>query len=204
MRKLFLLTLLSSAVVLAAPQQRENNATTNKDEPKVSDLIPVEQNGTWGYADEDGHFAIKPQFSLAHRFSEGLALVWTGGVPLTDPVARSFVKMGYIDKNGQWVIQSRFKYYFYYDFSDGLVPFREQSHAWGYMDRSGRIALRPRFQWAGAFSNGVAPVLVNNRCGHIDKTGKITDQAQTELPHRRYEQDRHGAFQHKPDVPPCS
>lgn len=147
---------------------------------------------------------IKPQFSLAHGFSEGLALVWTGGVPLTDPVVKSFVKMGYIDKKGEWVIQSRFKYYFYYDFSEGLVSFRQQSLGWGYMDGSGRIAVRPRFQWAGAFSNGIAPVLFDNKCGHIDKTGKIADQAQSELPHRKFEQDRHGTFQHKADVPPCS
>ena len=35
--------------------------------------------------------------TLVHRLSEGLALVWAGGIPLTDPVVKSFVKMGYID-----------------------------------------------------------------------------------------------------------
>jgi hypothetical protein len=198
------LVFLFSAMMFAAPQYRETDAGSSRGQPGPNDPTPVQQNGKWGYADKDGHIILKPQFSLAHKFSEGLALVWTGGLPLTDPVVKSFVRMGYIDTKGQWVIQSRFKYYFYYDFSEGLVSFRQQSHGWGYMDRSGRIAVQPLFQWAGAFSNGIAPVLFDNRCAHIDQTGKITDRAQSALPHRKFEQDRHGTFSYKPDVAPCS
>ena len=204
MQGLLILALLSSVIVLVAPKQRSGDGSPEHQQEEAGDLTPVEQNGKWGYADKDGHLAIKPQFSEAHGFSEGLALVSAGGAPLTDPVVKSFVKMGYIDKKGQWVILSRFKYYFYYDFSEGLVPFRQLSHGWGYMDRTGRIAVRPRFQWAGAFSNGVAPVLSDNKCGHIDKTGRITDRSQSELPHRKFEQDRRGTFRYKPNVPPCS
>jgi hypothetical protein len=72
------------------------------------------------------------------------------------------------------------------------------------MDRKGQITVRPRFQWAGTFANGVAPVLLDNKCAHIDKTGKITDQAQSTLPHRKGELDRNGGFLHKPEMPPCS
>ena len=111
-----------------------------------------------------------------HRFSEGLALVWAGGIPLTDPVVKSFVKMGYIDRTGKWVIHSSYKYYFYDDFSEGIVPFRQQSSKWGYMDPRGKTVVRARFDWAGGFSNGMAPVLSDGKCGHVNKTGKITNQ----------------------------
>lgn len=168
------------------------------------DLTPIQQNGKWGYADKAGRVVIKPQFSRADRFSEGLALVWTGGLPLTDPVVTSFVKMGYIDARGHWVIHSRFEYYFFDDFSEGLVPFRKQSGKWGYMDRTGKIVIRPRFDWAGNFSGGGALALLEGKCTRVDKTGGITDQSQTILPRQKSEQDSHGTYRFKPHAPPCS
>jgi hypothetical protein len=127
------------------------SADSNQNQTLTADLTPVEQNGKWGYADKDGKIVIKPQFTRAHRFSEGLALVWTGGVSLTDPIVTSFVNMGYIDGTGHWVIHSRYRHYFYGDFSEGLAPFRQQSSKWGYIDLSGKVAVRPRFDWAGGF-----------------------------------------------------
>lgn len=194
--------ILLSAVV-AAPEilgQSQFNASARSED----DLVPIKENDVWGYADKDGKLVIKPQFSRADRFSEGLALVWTGGVPLTDPVVKSFVRMGYIDKTGRWIIHSRFKYYFFDDFSGGLVPFRQHSSKWGYMDTTGKIVIRPRFDWAGAFSEGTAAVLLDGRCAHVDRTGKITDQSQTVLPRQKHEQDRHGTYLFKPNSAPCS
>jgi hypothetical protein len=186
------------------PEIFGQNAQPGAIQATSEEPTPIQQNGKWGYASKDGKVVIKSQFSRAGRFSEGLALVWTGGVPLTDPVATSFVKMGYIDKTGHWVIHSRFKYYFFYDFSDGLVPFRRQSSKWGYMDGTGKIVIRPRFDWAGNFSAGIAPVLLDSKCAHVDKTGKVTDQSQTILPRQKYEQDGHGTYQFEPQSPPCS
>jgi hypothetical protein len=189
---------------VTAPKIFGQNAQTTTSGQSGDGLVPIERNGVWGYADQDGKVIIKPQFSRAGRFSEGLALVWTGGVPLTDPVVKSFVKMGYIDKTGRWVIHSWFKYYFFDDFTDGLVPFRQQSSKWGYMDTTGKIAIRPRFDWAGDFSRGIAAVLLDGKCAHIDKSGKITDQSQTILSDHKSEQDRHGTYLFKPHSPPCS
>jgi hypothetical protein len=172
--------------------------------PTSDGLAPIQHNGKWGYADGAGRIVIKPRFSEAGRFSEGLALVWTGGAPLTDPVVTSFVKMGYIDATGHWVIHSRFQYYFFYDFSEGVVPFRKQFDKWGYMDRMGKIVIGPRFDWAGNFSGGVAPALLDGVCSHIDKTGRVIDQSQTSLPRQKGEQDSHGTYKYKPHAPPCS
>jgi hypothetical protein len=191
------------ATASAGSQIVGQSAHSNQNQTLAADLTPVEQNGKWGYADKDGKIVIKPQFTRAHRFSEGLALVWTGGIPLTDPIVTSFVNMGYIDGTGHWVIHSRYKYYFYDDFSEGLAPFRQQSSKWGYINPSGKIVVRPRFDWAGGFSKGIAPVLLDSKCAHVDKTGKITDQSPAVLPRRKFEQDRHGTFQQKPDAAPC-
>jgi WG containing repeat len=180
------------------------NAQPNVNQESSQDLTPIQRNGKWGYADRSGKVVIGTQFSRADRFSEGLALVWTGGAPLTDPVATAFVKMGYINTTGRWVIHSRFGYYFFDDFSEGLVPFRKQFGKWGYMDRIGKIVIRPRFDWAGNFSGGTAPALLDGKCAHLDKTGRVTDQSQTATPRQKNEQDSHGTYQFKPHAPPCS
>jgi hypothetical protein len=190
--------------VAAGAEILGQNALPNVNRESSDDLVPVQQNGEWGYADRTGRVVIKPQFRRAGRFSEGLALVWTGGAPLTDPVATSFVRMGYIDPTGRWVIHSRFQYYFFDDFSEGLVPFRKQFGKWGYMDRMGKIVIRPQFDWAGDFSGGIAPALLDGRCAHLDKTGRVTDQSQAVLPRQKNEQDGHGTYRFKPHASPCS
>lgn len=43
----------------------------------------------------------------------------------------------------------------------------------GYIDSSGRIVIRPQFDDAWSFSEGLAPVRVGERWGFIDQTGKI-------------------------------
>lgn len=190
--------------VVTAPNIFGQDARTPAGGRPGDELLPIEQNGVWGYASRDGKVIIKPQFTRAARFSEGLALVWAGGVTLTDPVVKSFVKMGYIDQTGHWVIHSRFQYFFFDDFSDGLVPFRQQFSKWGYMDRTGKIAIRPRFDWAGDFSENVAAVQLDGKCAHVDRTGKIIDQPQTILSRHKPEQDRRGTYFVKPQSPPCS
>jgi hypothetical protein len=197
---------LAALVSVAAAQEifgQNGHPNANQGSPPDS-LTPIQQEGKWGYADGTGRIVIKPQFSRAGRFSDGLALVWTGGVPLTDPVVTSFVKMGYINATGHWVIHSRFEYYFFDDFSEGLVPFRKQSSKWGYMNTMGKIVIRPQFDWAGNFSGGVAPALLDSKCAHIDKTGRVIDQSQTTLPHQKGELDSHGTYQYKSHAPPCS
>ncbi len=198
----FVLAVLVS--LAAGPEIFGQGDHPNANHKSSDGLTPIQQDGKWGYADGAGRIVIKPQFSRAGRFSEGLALVWSGGAPLTDPVITSFVKMGYINATGHWVIHSRFEYYFFDDFSEGVVPFRRQSSKWGYMDRMGKIVIRPRFDWAGSFSGGIAPAFLDSKCAHIDKTGTVIDQSQTILPRQKGEQDSHGTYQYKPHAPPCS
>jgi hypothetical protein len=72
------------------------------------------------------------------------------------------------------------------------------------MDTKGKIIIRPHFQWAGTFVGGIAPVLLDNRCGHIDKNGQVVNQGQSVLPRRKGEQGHNGTFLYMPGTPPCS
>ena len=168
---------------------------------------PRSNEGTWGYIDTQGRVVIKPQFSSARPFSEGLALVSAGGIRLADPSVPSIVNIGFIDRTGEWVIRSKFKYFFYDDFSSGLVPFRKNLGKWGYMDKAGTIVLNPRFDWAGRFTvNGFAPVVVNGKCAHIDRLGRVVGPTEPlEGPWGKGKLARRiGTFTFKPDPAPCS
>jgi hypothetical protein len=43
----------------------------------------------------------------------------------------------------------------------------------GYLNRSGRIVIKPRFNDAGHFSEGLAPIEINSKWGYINRRGKI-------------------------------
>lgn len=44
---------------------------------------------------------------------------------------------------------------------------------WGYVDRSGRIAITPQFEEAGDFSEGLARVKMGGKWGYVDPTGRF-------------------------------
>ncbi|MCI2236209.1 WG repeat-containing protein [Helicobacter sp. CaF467b] len=49
---------------------------------------------------------------------------------------------------------------------------------WGFMDKNGEIILKPQFDYANSFYEGLAPVELNKKWGLIDKSGKIVIKPQ--------------------------
>jgi hypothetical protein len=54
-----------------------------------------------------------------------------------------------------------------YKFLEGRVT------KYGYIDKSGNIAIECCFDWAQPFSDGLAAIMMNGNYGFIDKSGKI-------------------------------
>src|SRR3954447_22869405 len=52
---------------------------------------------------------------------------------------------------------------------------------YGYMTRSGKIAINPQFEDEGAFAEGLAPVKMGGRWGYIDTSGKFSINPQFEI-----------------------
>lgn len=80
---------------------------------------------------------------------------------------------GIIDKKGREIVNCAF----IQPFSEGLAAFAgENSGLKGYMDKEGKVVIKPRFGWAEQFSEGLAAISVCNdngeKWGYIDKTGK--------------------------------
>lgn len=49
----------------------------------------------------------------------------------------------------------------------------ERSIKWGYINKEGQFVIKPRFQKASDFSEGLAAVQVGDKWGYIDKQGRF-------------------------------
>lgn len=113
-------------------------------------LAAVRIQGLWGYIDKSGFCVIKPSFSKAYAFSDGMAVVeipWLG-----------FWLEKHIDKSGQQVADEESLAYAN-AFNNGLARAPDANrNKVGYISRDGKFKIKPRFVWAEDFSEGFASV----------------------------------------------
>jgi hypothetical protein len=126
-------------------------------------LAVVSDSKGYGYIDKSGAYAFPARFRLAWSFSEGLARVQTG-----------YRKMSYINPKGE-VVFSVSGAVWADPFSDGLANVEMRSASGqkicGYIDHTGAFVIKPQFQAAGPFVNGLALAALNGEEGYIDKSG---------------------------------
>jgi hypothetical protein len=124
-------------------------------------LAAVKFDRKWGYINKDGHIIIKCQYEKVYPFSDGRAMV---GRHNDRWGYRSGFIFSVIEQNGE-VTDSGFIYAT--RFSEGLASIVNEDRSWGYIDTKGEIVIRPRFDIAYPFSEGMATVGVK-----ITKEGK--------------------------------
>jgi KWG Leptospira. len=64
--------------------------------------------------------------------------------------------------------------------SSGIFPIKAGGK-YGFIDRSGKLAIQPQFDDAAQFQDGLAPVSVGKTWGYIDRRGKLTINPQFEM-----------------------
>lgn len=154
------------------------------DEPPAR--FPVRVGERHGAIDASGKLAIEPQYDSELQFSDGLARAGVGS------------KVGVIDVDGKVVISPQLKVTvgsgeFAQElslavlidgaWSEGLVPFR-MGRKYGYLDRSGAVAVPAQFDQVEGFGEGQAMVAVGGRWGSIDRSGKWLIEPQYDKPFR--------------------
>jgi hypothetical protein len=132
-----------------------------------------------GYIDVTGKFVIPPQFVSGFPFSSGLALVVISSSG--DGVIR-MNRLGYVDRSGQVVIHlkdpldSKSLRVFYQDgdltCTEGMVRVEHHDKV-GFMDKTGRQIVSPRYDDAGLYSEGLAAVKLGDKYGYVDRSGKM-------------------------------
>jgi len=164
--------------------------------PFVDGLAVVLVGGRYGYMDHTGKLAIGARFAAAEDFSEGYALTcaegagcgyvdrtgrgvvgpgFMGGGPMrggvacaTHQMAMGRVRVGLYRTDGSRLPG---EYEGCGSLSEGLVAVRTGG-GWGYLDAAGRGVIAPRFDAAGEFASGLAPVTdESGLCGYIDRGG---------------------------------
>jgi hypothetical protein len=146
-------------------------------EPGITTGWPLPQ---FGFIDKEGRVIIKPQFTSAGDFTEGLAPASTTdegrissslGEYFPDDFQMAFERRwGFINKQGEWVIPMIYEQVRH--FHDGLAPFRKNGK-WGYLNRQGKEVVSPQFDEAWEFSRGVAKVVIDGEVAVIDASGRI-------------------------------
>lgn len=104
-----------------------------------NELVPVIQDGWFGYADAHGRIVIPPQFHAARNFVEGRACVQRNG------------RWGYIDPEGRVVVTPQYDWA--YDFSQGIAQVGKGADV-RYIDAAGRELAKPPVATADAAPEG--------------------------------------------------
>jgi hypothetical protein len=143
-------------------------------------LAPVMFGNLYGYIDHKGNTVIPPIFREAGQFSEGLASITTADG-----------QKGYIDKAGLFVIKlasGRGG-----QFNEGLATLAVEINGptkMGYIDRTGKTIIEPRFDTAYDFIDGLAEVYFTEKVtsaagpvtqtvhAYIDKGGRFVWRSQ--------------------------
>lgn len=131
----------------------------------VDGLAParVDWDSKYGFVDSNGDFVIEPRFEAAECFSEGRA-----------PVKAAAGRYGFIDLQGSMKVDC--KYSLVGRFSEGLAAFSKVKAAnkFGFLNPDGVEVLKP--QWNGIelwFAGGLACVWKGEKYGYLNRSGEI-------------------------------
>lgn len=157
-------------------------------------LAAVKSSEGWGYIDKNGNYVIQPKYDNADSFSEGLAAVGIGekwgfinkkgddvipakydrvgafheGLAFVMPSVEAW-EWGAIDKTGGYVFSPQ------YDnaspFSEGLAAVEYDGY-WGFVDKTGEIAVPAIYIWVFSYWNGVALACDGRNVSYINKRGE--------------------------------
>ena len=127
-------------------------------------LIAIRRDRKLGYMDLDGNIAIEPRFDQGGEFSQGLAAVQLEGHWI------------FIDKSGATKAELPRDVIFAESLSDGLslaTSAAQPNRKFGYIDKNGHWAVKPAWDDANPFHDGLAYVGIwrNGIVAYIDHNG---------------------------------
>ncbi|MFD0999437.1 WG repeat-containing protein [Ohtaekwangia kribbensis] len=156
----------------------------------------VEINEQICYIDKKGKVVLRTRFQAGGWFSEGIANLWmidsdsSVYIDTTGRVLAKFSDFGngdfhdglamisndstyYIDKTGKHVFTAERNDLVYHDFSDGMAVVYDRDHGYGFMDKTGRIVIPPKYDMTDEFYDGLCAVIVNDAWGFINKNDSM-------------------------------
>lgn len=102
------------------------------------ELVVTQNKDKYGYADENGEIVIKPQYTHAYPFENGMAKVAKGE------------KWGYINESGKAIVPIQY---------DNIEPFEnglarvQKGKKYGYITEDGAVYIKPEYDFIGSFND---------------------------------------------------
>ena len=124
----------------------------------------VKLDGKFGFINKSGKVVIEPRYDSVTNFSEGLAMARIGD------------KIGFIDKKGKRVVKFSSKIGGVNELREGLASVwvgEYETRKYGFVDRTGKMVIKPEFDATWGFSEGLAVVRNGAVYSLIDKKGKV-------------------------------
>lgn len=123
-------------------------------------ILAIGSSRQAGFIDKTGKFVVPPIYAAVSPFSDGVSLVWSEKEPK------------FIDRQGKVKVTpppcEEVK-----DFSEELAAIKVKGK-WGYINKLGKLVIKPTFDRADNFSSGLAPACIDRKWGFIDKKGNWT------------------------------
>jgi hypothetical protein len=161
--------------------------------------LRVKDGFTWGYKDASGAWAIAAKYNDAGNFENGVARVQEGDkwilidvrgktvapdkkkIHIAGPYSEGLALAvdnglaGWVDAQEHLAFPMR-KYQKAFNFSSGLARF-QLDDLYGYLDKSGKMAIANQYEGAEDFDHGLARVMTKMGFAYIDTTGKVVWQS---------------------------
>ncbi len=144
-------------------------------------LIWAEKDHKCGYLDIQNRVIIQFKYGQAYNFSEGLAAVGERDGYYSAVMGRvPNFKIGFIDKSDNVVIPFQFKPQLASstpEFHEGLSPMGVSSNNYwglniGYINKKGEFIIKPIYESAEPFENGLGKVQRNGKAGFVNNNGE--------------------------------
>ena len=119
----------------------------------------VKINNKWQYLDSTGKLVTQALYDDAYNFNNGLAVVVKNNL------------FGYINVSGEVVIPIGFSNA--HGFFEGMAAAANEKGNWGYIDMKGNWIIKPMYNFANNFENGVARVMKGEKLFYVDKDNKV-------------------------------
>ena len=106
----------------------------------------ISESGKEAYMDKSGNLITDYSFDNARPFINGYAIVEVDGLA------------GFLDKNGNYLIEPRLSKYVGSFSEDGLASLENEDGLYGFINLKGEWHIQPQYENVGEFSDGVAVV----------------------------------------------
>ena len=140
---------------------------------------PYLEGGKWGFINKTGRRVIPMHFDRVSGkgFSGGVAIVKFGDIfQCIDKAGKVLFKLeSKIDGPRRKVLGAN-------GFSEGLaaveIMLDDKDIRKGFIDKTGKLAIEPRFDDAQDFSQGLAAVALGKKWGYVDESGQVVIEPQ--------------------------